>query len=91
MEDYKVTVRDEERQIQRLSNDYVKFIRFAQWRLEQTGQGILAIITDREYLDGILFRDMRHVLLSTYSEIFILKGNIRARDRKKDAAYRPIC
>ena len=72
MEDYKVTVRGEERQIQRLSNDYVKFIRFAQWRLELTGQGILSFITDSGYLDGILFRDMRHVLLRTYSEIFIL-------------------
>ena len=72
MEDYKVTVRGEERQIQRLSNDYVKFIRFAQWRLELTGQGILSFITDSGYLDGILFRDMRHALLRTYSEIFIL-------------------
>jgi predicted helicase len=44
MEDYKVTVRDEERQIQRLSNDYVKFVRFAQWRLERTGQGIFSDI-----------------------------------------------
>jgi predicted helicase len=72
MEDYKVTVREEERQIQRLSNDYVKFIRFAQWRLEQTGHGILAFITDSGYLDGILFRDMRKVLLDMYSEIFVL-------------------
>ncbi len=72
MEDYKETVREEERQIQRLSNDYVKFIRFAQWRLEQTGHGILAFITDSGYLDGILFRDMRKVLLDVYSEIFVL-------------------
>jgi len=72
MEDYKVTVREEERQIQRLSNDYVKFIRFAQWRLERTGHGILAFITDSGYLDGILFRDVRHVLLRTFPEVFIL-------------------
>jgi hypothetical protein len=72
MEDYKETVRGEERQIQRLSNDYVKFIRFGQWRLERTGHGILAFITDSGYLDGILFRDMRKVLLDVYSEIFVL-------------------
>ena len=72
MEDYKVTVREEERQIQRLSNDYVKFIRFAQWRLERTGHGILAFITDSGYLDGVLFRDVRRVLLRTFSEVFIL-------------------
>ena len=72
MEDYKTTVREQERQIQRLSNDYVKFIRFAQWRLEQTGHGILAFITDSGYLEGILFRDMRQALLDVYSDIFIL-------------------
>ena len=72
MEEYKVTVRDEERQIQRLSNDYVKFIRFAQWRLDQTGQGVLAFISDRGYLDGILFRDMRNSLLRSFSAIYVL-------------------
>ena len=88
MEDYKVTVRDEERQIQRLSNDYVKFIRFAQWRLQETGQGVLAFITDRGYLDGLLFRDMRNSLLNSFSEIYIfdlhgvaVRGKSRASDQ----------
>jgi predicted helicase len=72
MQDYKVTVREEERQIQRLSNDYVKFIRFAQWRLEKTGQGILGFITDNGYLNGILFRDMRQCLMEWFSHIYIL-------------------
>jgi hypothetical protein len=26
-----------------LNDDYVKFIRFGQWRIEQTGYGILAL------------------------------------------------
>ena len=88
MEAYKVTVREEERQIQRLSNDYVKFIRFAQWRLEQTGLGVLAFITDRGYLDGLLFRDMRRSLLDSFSDIYVLdlhgvavRGSARANDR----------
>jgi len=72
MRDYKVTIRDEERQIQRLSNDYVKFIRFAEWRLEKTGLGILGFITDSGYLNGILFRDMRHHLVRSFSQIYIL-------------------
>lgn len=72
MADYKKTVLSEERQIQRLSNDYVKFMRFAQWRLDRTGQGILAFITDNGYLDGILFRDMRNTLRQKFSEIYIL-------------------
>ncbi|HJT58244.1 MAG TPA: N-6 DNA methylase, partial [Ktedonobacteraceae bacterium] len=35
-----------------LSDDYVKFIRFGQWRIEQTGYGILAFITNHSYLDN---------------------------------------
>lgn len=72
MENYKTTVRSEERQIQRLSNDYVKFIRFAQWRVERTGQGIVAFVTDHGYLANVLFRDMRASLLGTFSDVFIL-------------------
>ncbi len=33
-----------------LNDDYVKFIRFAQWRIERTGQGILGFITNHGYL-----------------------------------------
>jgi len=72
MKDYKVSVQAEERQIQRLSNDYVKFVRFAQWRLELTGRGILGCITDRGYLEGTLFRDMRKSLLRAFAELHIL-------------------
>jgi len=72
LQDFKVTVREEERQIQRLSNDYVKFIRFAEWRLEKTNQGILGFITDNGYLNGILFRDMRQFLMKGFSQIYIL-------------------
>lgn len=72
MEDYKVTVREEERQIQRLSNDYVKFIRFGQWRIEKTGKGVLGFITDAGYINGILFRDMRRSLMETFSHIYVL-------------------
>jgi hypothetical protein len=72
MDDYKITVRHEERQRQRLSNDYIKFIRFGQWRLEKTGRGILAFITDNGYLKGLLSRDMRHALLRSFSQIYIL-------------------
>ncbi len=42
-----------------LNDDYVKFIRFGQWRVEKTGQGILAFITNHGYLDNPTFRGMR--------------------------------
>ena len=60
-----------------LQDDYVKFIRFAQWRIEQTGEGVLAFITNHGYLDNPTFRGMRQQLLQTFSEIYIinLHGN----------------
>jgi len=35
-----------------LQDDYVKFIRFGQWRIAENGQGILAFITNHGYLDN---------------------------------------
>ena len=55
-----------------LQNDYVKFIRFGQWRIDKTGSGILAFITDRGYLDNTTFKGMRQQLLSAFSDIYIL-------------------
>jgi len=58
-------------------DDYVKFIRFAQWKLEQTGQGIFAMITNHTFLDAITLRGMRGSLLKSFDEIYIfnLHGN----------------
>lgn len=55
-----------------LSDDYVKFFRFAQWRIEQTGYGILAFISNHGYLDNPTFRGMRRSLMSTFDDIYIL-------------------
>jgi hypothetical protein len=46
-----------------LQDDYVKFIRLAQWRIQQTGHGIAAFITNHGYLDNPTFRGMRLHLL----------------------------
>ena len=35
-----------------LQDDYVKFIRFGQWRIARSGSGILAFITNHGYLDN---------------------------------------
>ena len=63
-----------------LQDDYVKFIRFGQWRIEQTGEGVLAFITNNSYLDAPTFRGMRQQLLQTFSEIYIL--NLHGDSRK---------
>ena len=47
-----------------LKNDYIKFLRFGQWRIERTGHGVVAFITDHSYLDSPTFRGMRRHLQS---------------------------
>lgn len=67
-----------------LSDDYVKFIRFAQWRIERTGQGVVGFITNHAYLDNPTFRGMRHSLLETFDEIYVL--NLHGDSKKKERA-----
>jgi len=55
-----------------LQDDYVKFLRWAQWRIEQTGQGVLAFVTNHGYLDNPTFRGMRQNLMQTFDEIDVL-------------------
>lgn len=71
-----------------LNADYVKFIRFAQWRIEQTGHGILAFVTNHGYLDNPTFRGMREKLLKTFDEIYILDlhGNTKKREVTADGS-----
>jgi predicted helicase len=71
MDTYKEAVRDE-RNIQPLSDDYIKFIRFAHDRIERTGMGIVAMITNNSYLSGLIHRGMREKLLESFDEIYIL-------------------
>lgn len=71
MDDYKKDVRDE-RNIQPLSDDYIKFIRFAHWKIDLAGKGILGFITNNSYLSGVIHRGMRRKLLETFDEIYIL-------------------
>ncbi|MXV86644.1 MAG: N-6 DNA methylase [Acidimicrobiales bacterium] len=66
-----------------LSDDYVKFIRFAQWRISQTGEGVLGFVTNHSYLDNPTFRGMRKSLLETFDEIWLLDlhGNSKRKER----------
>lgn len=67
-----------------LQDDYVKFIRFGQHRIEQTGAGILAFITNHGYLDNPTFRGMRQSLLRTFDEIYVL--DLHGNAKKKETA-----
>jgi len=55
-----------------LSDDYVKFLRFAQWRIEQTGSGILAFVTNHMFASNPTFVDMRASLMATFDELYFL-------------------
>ncbi|MCY4018933.1 MAG: N-6 DNA methylase [Chloroflexi bacterium] len=72
-----------ERNTKWIKNDYVKFIRFGQWRIEQTGSGVLAFITANSYLDALTFRGMRKHLLEACSSIYVvnLHGSTKRKSR----------
>ena len=55
-----------------LQDDYVKFLRFSQWKVEQAGRGIVGMITNHSYLDNPTFRGMRQSLMHTFDDIYIL-------------------
>jgi predicted helicase len=65
-----------------LQDDYVKFLRFGQWRIEQSGAGVLAFITNHAYLDNPTFRGMRRSLMRTFGELYLLDlhGNANRRE-----------
>ena len=71
-----------------LQDDYVKFIRWGQWRIERTGAGILAFITNHGYLDNPTFRGMRQQLMQTFTDIYILDlhGNAKKRETAPDGS-----
>ena len=71
-----------------LQDDYVKFIRFAQWKIDQAGEGILGFITNHSYLDNPTFRGMRRSLMNSFDEIYLLDlhGNSLKKEKCPDGS-----
>lgn len=67
-----------------LQDDYVKFLRFAQWKIQKAGRGMVGMITNHSYLDNPTFRGMRQSLMKTFNEIYIL--NLHGNSLKKETA-----
>ena len=66
-----------------LLDDYVKFIRFAQQKIDnQNGGGIFGFISNNSFLDNPTFRGMRYSLLKSFDEIYIV--NLHGNTRKKE-------
>ena len=66
-----------------LNDDYVKFMRFAQWRIERTGYGVLAFITNHGWLDNPTFRGMRQSLMQCFDDIYVLDLHGNAKKKEK--------
>ena len=71
MDAYKEAVRNE-RNLMPLSDDYAKFIRFAEWKIARAGEGVVGLVTNHSYLDNPTFRGMRQHLMETFDEIYVL-------------------
>ncbi|MXZ82866.1 MAG: hypothetical protein F4Z10_04095 [Synechococcus sp. SB0666_bin_14] len=71
-----------------LQDDYVKFIRFSEEKIINSGYGLLGLITNHGYLDNITFRGMRGHLLSTFSSLRVLDlhGNTKKRETAPDGS-----
>lgn len=67
-----------------LNDDYVKFIRMAQYFIEKNGEGILAYINPHGFLDNPTFRGMRWDLLRAFDLIYTI--NLHGNSKKKETA-----
>jgi len=89
IEDYKKIEGEKIRlgQAKWLQNDYVKFLRYSQHRIvDETGLGIIGMITDHSYIDSGTFVGMRANLKEAFDEIYVLdlQGNAKKNRNRPD-------
>ncbi len=85
LKDYKKDLN--ERKIN-LDDDYIKFLRFSENLIERNGEGVVAMITNNSFIDGITHRQMRKHLLETFDDIYILDlhGNSKKKEKSPDGS-----
>ncbi len=68
--------------IKSLQNDYVKFICFAEYKLEKMEKGIVGVITSHSFLNAPTFMGMRYSLMESFDQIYILDlhGNLKEKE-----------
>ena len=71
-----------------LEDDYIKFIRFAHWKMEKIKKGMIGIIVNNSFISGVTHREMRRKLMQTFDEIYILDlhGNVNKGERCPDGS-----
>ena len=72
-----------ERNPRALQDDYVKFIRWAQWRIDKNGEGVIGYIVNNNFLDAATARGMRQSLLESFNAIYLL--NLHGSNRRTEA------
>ena len=65
-----------------IDDDYIKFIRLAEHYIGKNEKGIVAMITNNSFVDGVTHRQMRKHLLETFDCIYIY--NLHGDSRKKE-------
>jgi len=83
LEDYKSGLNEKKINI---DDDYIKFVKLAQYSISQTGTGVWGFITNNSFFDGLTHRVMRKSLLRTFNQIrvFDLHGNLLAQEKTSD-------
>lgn len=71
-----------------LEDDYIKFIRFAHWKMEKIKKGIIGIVVNNSFINGLTHRETRRKLMQTFDEIYILDlhGNVNKGERCPDGS-----
>ncbi len=71
-----------------LQDDYVKFIRFAQLKMDMVEEGVVGIITNHSWLDNPTFKGMRKSLMETFNQIYVidLHGNAKKKEHAPDGS-----
>ena len=75
-----------ERSSKWLQDDYVQFLRLAQWLIDQKGAGIAALVLNHNCFEAPTFRALRHSLMATFDEIYALDlhGSRRRQEKSPD-------
>ena len=69
-----------------LQDDYVKFLRLAEWEIARSTSGVLGFITNHAWLDNPTFKGMRKHLLESFDQrtVLDLHGNANKRETALD-------
>lgn len=83
LEDYKRNL--DEKKLN-LDDDFIKFVRFAQYLINCSGTGVFGMITNSTYLDGVTHRQMRASLAGSFSLVSVLDLHGSSKRQEKSSA-----